>query len=93
MAKIIKYDKPKMQAIIDTLRASAKQMRDSMHQMDALGTSLLQDEKLLGPSGEAMSKAIKGNLCRSMDRLATKLEERASFVERELQQMEAASEK
>jgi hypothetical protein len=62
-----------------------------MHQMDALGNSLLQEEKLLGPSGEAMSKAVRGNLCRSMDRLAAKLEERANFVERELQQMEAAA--
>jgi hypothetical protein len=91
VAKIIKYDAAKMNAMIESLRTSAKQMRESLQHLDSLASGMIKDEKFIGPSADDLAKGMKNGLCRAMERLADKLDDRANLVERELKQMDAAA--
>lgn len=88
----IAYHEPDIRQMIATLRRSAKELRDTQNQMRGIA-KMLKDGVLLGQGGESFGNALSNTLVGSIERLAQRLEERANFVERELEQHIAAEAK
>jgi hypothetical protein len=86
MAQRIQFREQEMREAIATMRRSAKELRDVIRQMQGVARNI-ENGALLGAGGEALQTAVQSTLCGSIDRLAQKLEERARFVEVELEQL------
>ncbi len=82
----IQYRERDMLEMIKTLRDSANQLRSVREKMQA-NARLIADGALIGKGGTEFQNAVNLTLCSSTDRLAQKLEERARYVERELEQL------
>lgn len=91
MVARIQFREEEMREAIGELRRCAREMRDSIEQMRGICRSV-DDGALVGQGGTAMSGAVGRTLCTSTERLAQKMEERARFMETELEQLlQAAS--
>lgn len=82
----IVYREQDMLDMIKVLRDSATQLRNIREKMQA-NARIIAEGALVGKGGTDLTNAVNLTLCSSLDRLAQKLEERARYVELELQQI------
>lgn len=86
----IQYNEPEIRTMIDILRQTAGQLRDLGDDMQSVAR-VVHDGALLGQAGEELYGAINSTLFGSINRLAERLDERANYVSRELDQLIAAA--
>lgn len=82
----IQYREEDMRTMIDVLRKSSGQLKEVRGQMQSVSKQI-SDGALLGNSGTQFSQSINSSLFNSIDRMCNKLDERANYVERELQEL------
>jgi DNA-binding FrmR family transcriptional regulator len=80
---------PEMDRMVEILIQSAAQFREVQGQMVALAR-MVEGGALVGQAGTALEQALGGTITASIERLATKLEERAKYVEKEKTELKIA---
>lgn len=82
MSRIMKMRYEDMDRMSDMLIQSAGQLREVQEQMVAMAR-LVEQGALVGQGGDMLRQAVGNTLPAAIDRLATKLEERAKYVQKE----------
>jgi len=87
MAEEIVINFEQVDQMVELMRSTAKLLRDQlMADVNKMAQTFAQDA-LKGKAGDAFENALRANLNPAVERLAAKLEEQASFVERERWQL------
>lgn len=86
----IQYREAEIEQMIETLRRSAKELRDSAQVMNGVARTIDQGA-LLGRAGEEFTQAVSSTLSSSIERLAQELDRQARYVQRELDQLKRAA--
>jgi len=89
MSDQIKMNYPQVEEMIAALKKVASQLRDTQTALDGIAKTI-DGGALLGSAGETFSTGIRSQLHSAIDRLAQKLEERATFVANEEAKLKAA---
>jgi hypothetical protein len=80
-----KMDYQQVEAMIDALKASASKLRELQQNINGLAGKVQSDQILVGDAGQALEQGLKSALIPAVERLATKLDERAGFLQQEEQ--------
>lgn len=86
----LKYNETEIRTMIEILRQTAGQLRELGDDMQNVAR-FVQDGALLGQAGDELYNAINSTLFGATNRLAERLDERANYVSRELEQLIAAA--
>jgi len=86
----IQFREQDMLDMIKVLRDSVTQFRNVREKMRA-NARIIAEGALVGKSGTDLTNAVNLTLCSSLDRLAQKLEERAHYIELELEQLKGVT--
>ncbi|MCA9885826.1 MAG: hypothetical protein KC615_01765 [Anaerolineae bacterium] len=78
-----------LEQMIVILRRSSAQLREVQGEMHAIAQKM-EGGALIGVGGTEFVNGLNNNLSNSIEALAAKLEERAAYVQRELEQNQAA---
>ena len=89
MANKIVYSEPELSQMIEALRLSARKLRNSKQNI-LLTASRIQDGAITGLSGNTLVGGLENGLSGAYESIADQLEQRARFIERELEQFKAA---
>lgn len=82
----IQYRERDIEQMIDTLKRSAKELRDSAQTMNGVSQKISKGA-VEGRAGDELTQAVGSTLCNSIESLAQELDRQARYVQRELDQL------